>query len=427
MKRTVLLIAIFCIGLACTRYPDPELKLLKNYSFNFQTGQAMKFLSGEWVSDSVIFYAVNSNNPLKDSVRVLFEVVEGGGNVTIKSSYTNKNGFAYTGWKLGSESFAQKLRAKTYDTSGNYLTSTNLIEYGFRNDAWDTCSFSPDGSIMGMVADTVNKVSFIIANGGLYKQGERYYIWNGMNDPVVNSPRTINIDRNGIIYISTGTGELIRSNDHGESWKTCTKPYPDRPYYIYVSISNDNYIWVFVWDHNTRFSKDGGNTWNDAGSNLSSYGYGNVFRLKDGSLLFHGSNCCSLNRSFDDGLTWTKIETPGYSIKLYVNDKDEVFIVTQENGITIYKSTDYCSTFNNVISVSPEWGTSDNDNIFNKWGNFYYILIPGWGILKSADLNTYDVYWVNNNLNNLFIDHNGVLIAKDWNMNTVYYRKNSAK
>jgi hypothetical protein len=427
MKRPVILIVLFCAGLACTKYPDPEIMFLKNYSFAFQTGQGMKFLSGEWVSDSVRFYAVNSNNPLKDSVKVLFEVIKGGGNITVPSAYTDKNGFTCTGWKLGSETFEQKLRAKTYDASGNYLTSTDLIEYGFRNDTWDTCSSYPDGNIIGMVADTVNKFTLMIAYGGLYKQGERYYEWDKVDNPVLNSPGAIKIDRNGIIYVTTWSGDLIKSSDHGVTWKTCTKPYPDYPYFVYSTVSNDNYIWVFQWDHNTRFSKDGGITWNDAGSNLSSYGYGNVFRLKDGSLLFHGSNCCSLNRSFDDGFTWTKIETPGYSIKLYVNDKDEILIVTQENGITIYKSTDYCSTFTRETSVSPQWGTSDNDNIFNKWGNFYYVLIPGWGILKSADLVHYEQYWYNSNLRDLFIDHNGVLIAKDWQSSTVYYRKNSDK
>jgi hypothetical protein len=267
----------------------------------------------------------------------------------------------------------------------------------------------------------------MINSNQIYKQGERYYLWEPVNNPALVSPRTINMDRNRVIYVTTWSGELVKSTDHGVSWETCTKPFPDRPYYIYIDVSNDNYVWVFAWDHPTRFSKDGGITWNDAGSDLSSFGYGNIFRLKDGSLLFHGSNCCSLNRSFDNGLTWTKIATPGYSIKLFVDNKDEIFIVTQENGITIYKSTDYCSTFTSVTRVSPEWGTSDNDNIFSKWNNFYYILIPGWGILKSADLTHYEEFWHNSNLRDLFIDHNGVLIAKDWNMNTVYYRKNSHK
>jgi len=65
------------------------------------------------------------------------------------------------------------------------------------------------------------------------------------------------------------------------------------------------------------------------------------------------------------------------------------------------------------------------ENTFNKWGNFYYIIIPGYGILKSSDLIHYEVYWHNTDLRNLFIDYNGVLIAKDWDWKTVYYRKNS--
>jgi hypothetical protein len=427
MRKPILLIAILCVALSCNRYPDPSVKSVKDYSFNFQTYQGMKFLAGEWVSDSVRFRAVNNNSPMNDSVKVDFEVVTGGGNITIQTAYTDKNGLAYTGWKLGSGSFEQILRAKSYDLSGNFLSSTKLIEYGFKNDEWDAYPGSPDGNITKMVADTVNKVTFMIANSMLYKQGERYFEWDEIIDPVVNLPRTINIDRTGTMYISTWNGELVKSTDHGISWETCTKPFPDRPYYFYPYISNDNWVWAFAWDHPTRFSKDGGIIWNDVVSDLSSFGFGKVFRLKDGSLLFHGSNCCSLNRSFDNGLTWTKIVTPGYSIKLFVDDKDEIFIVTQENGIAIYKSTDYCSTFTSVTIVSPEWGDSDNDNYFIKWNNFYYVCIPDWGIMKSADLTHYEEFWHNSNLRDLFIDHNGVLIAKDWNMSTVYYRKNSKK
>jgi hypothetical protein len=56
----------------------------------------------------------------------------------------------------------------------------------------------------------------------------------------------------------------------------------------------------------------------------------------------------------------------------------------------------------------------------------YWILVPGYGIVKSKDLLTFEDYWVNNSLTDLFIDHNGVIIAKDWDNMTVYYRKNSA-
>jgi hypothetical protein len=67
------------------------------------------------------------------------------------------------------------------------------------------------------------------------------------------------------------------------------------------------------------------------------------------------------------------------------------------------------------------------DNSLAKWGNYYYVLIQGWGILRSADLINYEEYWFNKSLSKLFIDHNGDLIAKDQSSNTVYYRKNSGK
>jgi photosystem II stability/assembly factor-like uncharacterized protein len=309
--------------------------------------------------------------------------------------------------------------------AGNYLTSTDLIEYGFNPDIWNTFAGYPENNIRGMAADTINKITFIVTNSGLYKQGEKYYIWNQVLDAGIGSPLTINIDKNGVFYVSNYAGQLFKSIGHGNSWEACTSPYTDLVYNIYVNISNDNYIWVFAYNHKTRFSKDGGITWVDAGNEISLHGYGDYFRLKDGSILFHGSDCCSLYRSFDNGLTWTKIETPGYSVKLYVNEKDEMFICTQENGLTFYMSNDYGSTFNPVYSVYAGW--IPGSNTFTKWHNYYYILIPGTGILKSADLIHYEAFYYNSSLGNLFIDHNGDMIAKDSNKNTVYYLKNPGK
>ena len=122
MKNPVLLIAVFCITISCVRYPDPEVKLVKNYSFGFMTQGGQKFLSGEWINDSITFYGNDNNNAQKDSVKVLFEVVKGGGTVTVTSAYTNKYGNVSTKWKLVTQSFEQELMAITYDTSGNYLT-----------------------------------------------------------------------------------------------------------------------------------------------------------------------------------------------------------------------------------------------------------------------------------------------------------------
>jgi hypothetical protein len=97
----------------------------------------------------------------------------------------------------------------------------------------------------------------------------------------------------------------------------------------------------------------------------------------------------------------------------------------------IYKSTDYGVSWSFVFSTMPDW-ISSFYNIFNQAGNFYYIKAPGWGILKSSDLVHFDEYWLNKNLRELFIDHNGVLLATYWTWQPpyerkVYYRKNSEK
>lgn len=80
--------------------------------------------------------------------------------------------------------------------------------------------------------------------------------------------------------------------------------------------------------------------------------------------------------------------------------------------------------FTNVHSVSPQFITSML-NTFTRYDDFYYVLIQGFGIMKTYDLVNYDNYWRNDDLLDLFIDHNGVLIAKDWDYKTVYYRNNT--
>lgn len=416
---------------SCDKYPDPSTKTVYGYYFSFMDAQGGKFNAGGLISDSVKVSANNSyseyGNPMiKDTFNMVFEVIEGGGKITRQSAHTNKNGLASTGWTLGVESCEQKLRAKVYDLNGKYLSYTDLIAYGFRTNQWDTFSGFPDGSMASMATDTINKVTFMVSGNYLYKQGENYYIWYGVYIPGIGSAITsVNIDKKGIFYANGANGYLYKSTDHGNSWLPCTNPYDnDQLYGMSVFISNDDYIWVSAANHYTRYSADGGVTWTNAGNEVSSHGSGNFFRMKNGSILFHGSDCCSLYRSVDNGQSWTKIETPPSTIKIYVNEKDEIFLCTGGNGITIYRSIDNAASFSEVFSRFTYLSTQ-MDRTFTKWHNSYYVLIPGWGILVSSDLVHYEDYWYNANLSNLFVDHNGVLIAKDKNGNTVYYFKSS--
>lgn len=418
--RNLIIASFLVLITVCS--PDPSTELLESYSFIFENQQGQKYNPGELIDVALQIY--NNKEPVSTHFRIDFTVQEGGGSIARETILTEDASRITNAWTLGTNSLDHKLKADIFRANGEYLTSVFLTAVTMRENEWDAVSSEPDGTISDLAADTVAGVTLMISNGSLYRQGEKYYLWDKVNDPVMESPRTIEIDSKGIFFVSTWKGELVKSVDHGLSWQKCTKPFPDNPYYVFMDVANDDYVWVFKFEYPTVFSADGGVTWQTAGSNMSSFGYGDVFRLNNGTLLFHGSDCCSLNRSDDNGITWTPITTPRASTKLYVNDKEEIFICNQDGGFAIFKSIDMGVTFTRLFGCSPQFGTS-MDNIFNKWDNFYYILVPGYGVLKSYDLVHYEVYWRNNELNNLFIDHNGVLIAKDWNNKTIYYRKNS--
>ncbi len=415
-------IILFLVA-SCT--PDPSYRLLEYYSFHFTGNQGNRLLAGESKDIEVNYNIITNTNAPVDSVRTDFEVVTGGGTVIQEKAYVTSGETVNAIWQLGSDSFKQELKVSFYDLGGNYLTYLGQMAYGFRDNEWDGISAEPDNRIMDMVADTVNNFTLMISGGNLYRQGERYFLWEEVDDLIWEEGecRTIEIDSEGVIYVSTWEGEVYKSTDHGETWSECTKPYPDRNEYIYNYVSNDNDVWAFAHGYPIKRSKDNGLTWTVI-SGLEEAGFGDVFRLNNGNLLFHGSNCCSLYISDDDGLTWNHIPTPGLSVKLYVNDNDEIIIITQLGGGEFYLSTDYGETFTHVHHVGPGFSSSTS-NIFTRWKDYYYVIVPQVGIYKTYDLVNYEDYWTNLSLVDLFIDHNGVLVAKDQDNETVYYRHNT--
>jgi hypothetical protein len=417
MKK-ILVIAILTFTLSCAE--DPSVQLLESYRAQFQNGQGGRYEAGEEFNGPLKYWVVDQLSQSDDAFRIEFKVTKGGGQVSPSSVFTDDNNVAMTDWQLGNSSFEQVVRASAYKPDGSFITSSDFKVYAFQSGVWNEVTGSADGSITGMVADTVNDLTLMITNGSIYRQGSRYYIWEKISFPETDSPRTMKIDSNGIIYVGTWNGEILRSNDHGATWIKCTKPYADNIYFVSIYVANDNWLWVYKQDYPTKFSKDGGITWLEAGRDLAAQGFGDVFRLKNGILLFHGSNCCSFSISDDNGVNWIRKDTPGHTNKMYVNENDEIFFTSDSRNI--YRSINMGVSFELLHSVSPQFGTT-MDNVFNKFGDTYYIQIPGYGILKSKDLLTYQDFYINNEISNLFIDHNGVMIAKDWNSNTVWYYK----
>ncbi len=425
-RRTLFVILMMVAMASCTE--DPSRRILENYQFSYYNRQESRLLAGESLEVSAWFQVYTNTTARIDSIRVVFEPVQGGGSISQERHYVSSGQDIGAVWTLGHESFRQVLRASLWDLSGSFMTSIDLVAYGFRENEWDGVSGTPETPIVDMVADTVNKVTFITTGSYLYRQGDRYYEWERVNDPIFNSPdrpRTVEIDRNGVIYVSSNDGNIIISIDHGASWQYCTKPWPERSHYLQMYVSNDNRLWVYTAEEPIRYSDDRGVTWHNAGAGMSEYRLGDVFRMSDGTLVKHGLDCCSLMISDDDGQTWTPLTTPAYSQKLYVTDDDQIFIVCdQGTGEVIYRSGDRGATFSSVHSVGVAFRSS-YDNIFTRWDDFWYVAIPGFGIMTSYDLDEYENYWLFPDLRTLYVDHNGVLLVKDFDSNTLYYRKNS--
>jgi photosystem II stability/assembly factor-like uncharacterized protein len=145
-----------------------------------------------------------------------------------------------------------------------------------------------------------------------------------------------------------------------------------------------------------------------------------IYRLSDGTLFMLTSNS-NLYKSLNDGNSWTRMDVPLFSLKLYVTAKDEIILINQDAGRSLYKSTDKGEHFILKKSVNPAYGASMN-HTFYKRGQDYYILIPGYGILHTLDFESYDVYWYSSDCNDLFMDDRGNFFVSSIT-ERLYYRQ----
>ena len=420
--KYILLAGLLFSVAGCSK--DPGRRVTDQYRLWFSNIQGQRLLAGESIDALFWFSMIKTERYPVDSVKVVFDVTAGEGYVTVASLWIASDEVAATTWTVGSDSFRQVLTASVYDLAGNFIASLDLVACAFRENEWDEVTTGPEVQIWDMAADTVNDVTFMTTYSKLYKQGARYYIWEEVINPLFqapDSPRTVEIDRDGVLYVSTSGGNIIRSSDHGVTWQACAKPWPDITTYVQIYVSNDGRLWVYSADRPVRYSDDRGATWHSAGAGAADGGIGDIFRLSDGTLVRHGLNCCSLAISDDDGQSWTPVHTPDYSHKVYVDGDDNIFILSSVGtGETIFRSDDRGATFAPVHSVGVTYRSS-YDNIFTRFGNTWYVAIPGYGIMKSADLLDYESYHLFSDLRTLFIDHNGVMIVRDKDFQSAWY------
>ncbi len=119
-------------------------------------------------------------------------------------------------------------------------------------------------------------------------------------------------ERNGLLLMATKPGALLRSADQGLTWSTAV-PEGISPGLVSTPILDNGSVFLFSSGSKHRTSMDGV-IWNDVTSAVAAQGF-SVMSGGDGVFLGIRSN--GEVRSSPDGLTWTRVASPGAFPALY--------------------------------------------------------------------------------------------------------------
>lgn len=414
IKIPLLVLSISVIN-ACNNYSDPSIETLVNYNVSYMNPNQIS-IGGEYMKDSIYVQIYNYESPQDISgFTVEFKVQKGGGSVDQQQVKTRKDGKAATRWKLGNDSFTQIVTARVTDPDGKLLPEATITAHGILRNAWNEVDIYPLSNLVDLAADTVNHISWMISSGGIYKRGTGFLDWQQINQQKIQSPRKIEIDKNGVIYIGTYNCELYKSTDHGLTWIKCTNPFPSLSYSFYFWITNDDDLWAAGYDSGLWHSSDGGNTWvNPAnGADKNDYIVG-INRLKDGSLISISGTKQLLMRSEDNGKTWTSFESPKYLGNLYVTEKQEIIVSDYTTPSNFFLSDDQGKSFRKIHSVLVSYATGFLEPNIQKFGSYYYIIVPGTGIIKTQNFEQFETILTEPNISGVYLDHTGTILAKGW-------------
>ncbi len=419
LKHLIFIFLLTFSVASCKNMGDPHTEILAYYNLGhsdlIQIGNG-----GEYLSDS-LFVQIYNQLSVEDiaNYRIEFEILTGGGSVDKTKLFTRKDGKAVTRWKLGKEKFKQTALAKIYNPDGIFLSQIQFTAYGSLPNAWHEVDFPPLSQVADLESDTINHVSWMISSGRIYKRGDNFMNWQ-LNSVNIKSPMEIKIAKNGVTYVSTWYGELFKTTDFGQNWIKCTNPIPNHfnrfnffttsEGYLRAKAPQDSVLWQ---------SKDGGLTWS-----ILQTDFIDGFKLKNGWIISHFDKPYnSIWKSEDDGKTWKMLPVTNYPYFVYVTANDEIIVCNQENGVSVYKSTDMGQSFTRIYNVKTIFGVG---SMIRKYGSWYYLLIEGYGVLKTSDFKDFETIFNEPYIHALYIDHTGCIAVTGWlekANRTFYYNK----
>ncbi len=414
MKRILFLIFSIWFFSACEQYPAPGTQILEQ--FNFQvTGANQSAEAGDYLPDSVgIIVDFESLVPAGERQFTMeIEIAEGGGTVDQEVVNADKNGKMKTQWKMGESSNEQILNVKIHDSEGLFSSETEIKATSFFTDKLNTITRGFLVGIGDMVRDTVNDRSMLISGRNLYIMEENFYNWQPMFFPFSTNLKELEINSNGEVFAAGWNGELYQTSDWGENWINLGRPIPGNRYHYEFSITKDDYLWANKWDHGIYCSKDNGVTWQKDTAGLETQEeLGPVYTFADTAHMAIARSNMLIMKTTDDGLTWKPVNTPEYSLTMFITDESAI-IAQNQGGFRLHKSTDGGKTYKQVFAPHVEFGTTSR-HLYDKFGADYYILAPGGGVWKTKDFEEFEELMRFSIQRNLFIDHKGNVYASGY-------------
>lgn len=411
MKYKISIIFLVILLASCDKYRDPGTEILESLSFqligNDQYGEG-----GFYLADSIgITIEINSSFNKYKPFKMELEVEEGGGSIDENILFSDNTGRMFTRWKLGTESNKQIIQATIFDSNGKYLSTTTFNANAFFLNKVNVITSGVIPFIGDMATDTVNHRTLILTGyHGFYELGENFTDWRFINNNSSPYFTEIEINSKGILFSVNQDGKLFKSTDWGESWQYLSKPIPENNYSINLYISADDYIWVTKWDYGIYCSKDEGLTWQHDTIGLAvKEEMSRVYKLGNSHISVSAS-LTQILQTFDDGITWSPINTPLYTHYIYVTANDEIIAYNEENGFSLHKSSDMGVSYRKVFSGEVSYGLY-SWHIFSKFGPHYYVIAPTGGVYRTTDFEVFDEIMDLDVQDKLFIDHLGNIYA----------------
>ena len=412
MKKVATILLLTGFLFACEKYPEPGNHQLESFSFyiygNNQSAEGNHELK-EQVGVQVDKNALYPDKSLK--FYTVFEITEGGGDVADQRVDMDNEGKMLTSLTLGDKGNNQVLSGKIYDETNKKYGEFTIQATAFFTDKINKIESGHLLGIIDMVSDTVRKRTMMYNQRQIWIIKDKFYSWEPMEFPFNTYIRFIEMTSDGTVFAACWDGTLYKTEDWGDNWKYAGKPIPDNPYFYNFNITSDDYLWASKNEYGVFYSKDKGITWvRDSSGRVKNTTLGPIYKYKNSYLTIAG-NPLSIIQKYETDSTWTDINTPEYSLSMYIPN-DSTIIAQNQGGFTLHKSNNDGLSFKQVLKPYTTMGGGDLWHVYNRFKNNYYVLAPSSGVWRTKDFENFEhLIEINTYQSKLFIDHFGTIYA----------------